>query len=128
MILDRPLRRLIPGLLGAAVAALIGAAHLDVPAPAHASAAGGGLVLPGAAERQAEWRTARERTPRAPLGKAARTRRPGAATGAGALPAVIAAGAVSAPVVRHIRDTAELVALRTECGHCTRAPRPPPIS
>jgi len=125
-----PTRRLIHGLLGAAVAALLGAAHAHVPAPQPGYAAGpGGIVMPGAAvARTPEWRAARERIPRAPLEKAARTRRTSAASGSGVLPAPAAAGAVSAPVVYFIRGTAELVALRSECGHCTRAPRPPPIS
>jgi hypothetical protein len=125
-----PMRRLIHGLLGAAVAALLGAAHPHVPALEHGyAAAPGGIAIPGAAPARApEWRAARERIPRAPIEKAARTRRPGAASGAGILPAAVTAGAVGAPVVLLISDTAELVALRSECGHCTRAARPPPIS
>ena len=124
------MRRLIHGLLGAAVAALLGATHAHVPALEHGlAAAPGGIAMPGAAAaRTPEWRAARERIPRAPLEKAARTRRTSAASGSGVLPATVAAGVVSAPVVYVIRGTAELVTLRSECGHCTRAPRPPPIS
>lgn len=125
-----PMRRLIHGLFGAAIAALLGAAHAHVPALEHGYAvAPGGIAMPGGAPaRVPEWRAARERIPRAPIEKAARTRRPGAAIGSGILPAAASAGAVGAPVVLLISDTAELVALRSECGHCTRAARPPPIS
>ena len=122
-----PMRRLIQGLLGAAVAALVGVAHGHVPALAHAP--GSVSALQGAPSATAsEWRGVQERVPKAPPEKAARTRRPSTASGTGVLPAPVAAPAVGAPVVFVIRGTAELVALRTECGHCTRAPRPPPIS
>jgi len=122
-------RRLIHALLGAAAAALLGLAHAHVPGPAHGPVAASGIVVSGAeATRVPEWRAAREHTPQAPPEKAARTRRQSVATGAGALPATVAAGAVSAPVVLVISGTVELLALRSECGHCTRAPRPPPTS
>ena len=120
------MRRLIHALLGAATAALLGAAHAHVPAAAHVPVAAG--IVVSESSRVPEWRAAREHTPRAPQENAARTRRQGAASGSGALPATLAASAASAPVVFLIRGTAELVALRSECGHCTRAPRPPPIS
>ena len=123
------MRRLIHGILGAAAAALLGSAHAHAPGLSREVAvAPGGIALPGAPlARAPEWRAARERIPRAPLEKAARTRRPGAAGSPGVLPALVTSP-VGAPVVLFIRGTAELVALRSECGHCTRAARPPPIS
>lgn len=122
------MRRLIHALLGAAAAALLGLAHAHVPGPPHMPVAASIVVSGAEAARVPEWRAAREHTPQAPPETAARTRRHSVATGAGALPAMVAAGGVGAPVVLVISGTVELLALRSECGHCTRAPRPPPTS
>ncbi|MBP2648023.1 MAG: hypothetical protein H6Q77_1647 [Gemmatimonadetes bacterium] len=116
------MRRLIPGLLGAALA--LGAAHGRALTQAH-----GHAVAPGAVSaRVPELRAASERIPKAPLERAARTRRPSAAGSTGILPAPVATGAVGAPVILVVRGRAALVSRPSECGHCTRAPRPPPIS
>lgn len=123
-------RFLVQGLLGAAVAALLGAAHSRMPGLDQGYAVGlESLVTPEAsAARVPEWRTASERVPKAPIEQAARTRRSPVTSGSGVLPPSLNVAALGAPVVFIIRGSAELVALPSECGHCTRAPRPPPIS
>ena len=121
--------RLIHGSLGAALAALLGAAHAGVRPPAQGPVAAGAIgTISVATPRTPELRAASERIPKAPAEKAARTRRPSTASAAGILPAPLVAGAVSAPVVLIIRGTVAMVSPPSECGHCTRAPRPPPIS
>lgn len=122
------MRRLIPCLLGTALA--LGAADGRALTLAHGHAvAPGAIVAPGAVSaRVPELRAASERIPKAPLERAARTRRPSAAGSTGILPAPVATGAVGAPVILVVRGRAALVSRPSECGHCTQAPRPPPIS
>jgi hypothetical protein len=125
-----PLRRLIHGVLGAALAALLGTAQghaLPLEQGPVVPAGSIRTLLPGA-RHAVELRVASERTLKAPPEKAARTRRPSTSSGSGVLPAPVLAGAVSAPVVFFIRSATAVVSLPGECGHCTRAPRPPPIS
>lgn len=124
------MRRLIQGLLGAAVAALLGAAHQDVRAPMPGYAAHSGVL---GAPRSGlvhlpELRVASERTPKAPPEQAARNRRPSTAAGSGVLPAPTVPVGVSAPAILTIGGSTSVVLLDSECGHCTRAARPPPIS
>ena len=120
------MRRLIQGFLGAALAGLLAAA------PGQVLPLEGGAGVParaiGAPARPAELRVASERTLKAPQQKAARTRRPSTSSGSGVLLAAVPASAVGAPVVFSIRIATAVVPLPSECGHCTRAPRPPPIS
>lgn len=124
------MRRLIQGLLGAAVAALLGVAHQDVRQPLAGYAAHSGIV--GASRsslvHMPELRVASERTPKAPTEQAARNRRPSAAAGSGVLPAPIAPVGVMAPAILTIGGSTSVILLDSECGHCTRAARPPPIS
>jgi hypothetical protein len=123
------MRRLIDGLLGAALAGLLAAAPGQVlPLQGGAGVRAGAIGAPARAVRRAELRVASERTLRAPQQKAARTRRPSTSSGSGLLLAPLPAGAVGTPVVFSMRVACTLVSLRSECGHCTRAPRPPPIS
>ena len=123
------MRRLIQGVLGVALAVL-GAAHGHVlplaqgaGAPAYAF-----RTLARGARPTAELRPASEKARKAPSESAARTRRPSTSTGSGALPGVTPVSAISAPVIPYIRGVMAAGSLTSECGHCTRAPRPPPIS
>jgi hypothetical protein len=121
--------RLIHGLFGAALAAALLLARGNAPPAATGPAAiGTSTALAGLpASLGPELRTRQERIPKAPPEQAARTRRTAASGATGILPAPIAAPAV-APVVYVIGSSKELPVSPSECGHCTVAPRPPPIS
>lgn len=123
------MRGLIHGVLGAALAVLLGAAHgqvLLLEQGAGVSVAAFGAVVTRAGDT-AEFRAVSEKALRAPPESAARTRRPSTSS-PGALPSVAPASAGNAPVVSYSRGATAEGSRSSECGHCTRAPRPPPIS
>lgn len=123
------LPRLVPGLFGIALAALLGAAHGHAPPAAFGPAAAwsrvalAGLPVPG---EPALWAT-REHIPKAPPAQAARTRRPAPAVTPGILPAAIAAPAL-APAILVIGSSIDRLVLPSEFGHYDVAARPPPTS
>lgn len=120
--------RLISGLLGAALVAMLGAAHGRAPLALPPRTLDVARLAPPEHAPRPEVRAAQERIPKAPTENAARTRRPSGSGAPGILPAMVEPQGSIAPLVQGTRSSLDVPPLPSECGHCTRAPRPPPIS